>query len=44
MLNSDPNDYLALGLGFLAVVLGVLNVVGGYAVTHRMLQMFKKRK
>lgn len=44
MLNSDPNDYLALALGFLAVVLGVLNVVGGYAVTHRMLQMFKKRK
>ena len=44
MLNSDPNDYLALALGFLAVVLGILNVVGGFAVTHRMLQMFKKKK
>ncbi len=44
MLNSDPSDYLALALGFLAVVLGILNVVGGFAVTHRMLQMFKKKK
>ncbi|GAA4936944.1 NAD(P) transhydrogenase subunit alpha [Algibacter agarivorans] len=44
MLHSDPNDYLALTLGFLAVVLGILNVVGGFAVTHRMLQMFKKKK
>lgn len=44
MLHSDPNDYLALGLGFTAVVLGVLNVVGGFAVTNRMLEMFKKKK
>ncbi len=44
MLHSDPNDYLALGLGFVAVVLGVLNVVGGFAVTDRMLDMFKKKK
>ena len=43
MLNADPNDYLALGLGFVAVVLGILNVVGGFAVTGRMLQMFKKK-
>ncbi len=43
MLNADPNDYLALGLGFIAVVLGILNVVGGFAVTGRMLQMFKKK-
>ena len=29
-------------LGFLAVVLATLNVVGGYAVTDRMLGMFRK--
>ena len=31
-------------LGFLAVVLGTLNVVGGFVVTDRMLDMFKKKK
>jgi NAD(P) transhydrogenase subunit alpha len=30
-------------LGFLAVVLGTINVVGGFVVTDRMLQMFKTR-
>lgn len=30
-------------LAFLAVVLGTINVVGGFVVTDRMLQMFKKR-
>ncbi len=44
MLHADPDNYLALALGFIAVVLGVLNVVGGFAVTDRMLQMFKKKK
>ncbi|WP_406684896.1 NAD(P) transhydrogenase subunit alpha [Seonamhaeicola sp. MEBiC1930] len=44
MLHSDPTDYLALSLGFVAVVLGILNVVGGFAVTNRMLEMFKKKK
>ena len=44
MLHADPTDYLALTLGFVAVVLGVLNVVGGFAVTDRMLQMFKRKK
>jgi proton-translocating NAD(P)+ transhydrogenase subunit alpha len=44
MLHSAPEDYLALSLGFIAVVLGILNVVGGFAVTNRMLQMFKKKK
>ena len=44
MLKSNPEDYVALSLGFIAVVLGVLNVVGGFAVTDRMLQMFKKKK
>src|SRR3954462_13000554 len=44
MLNVDTNNYLALTLGFLAVVLGTLNVVGGFVVTDRMLEMFKKKK
>lgn len=35
---------LALVLGFLAVILGTLNVVGGFVVTDRMLEMFKKKK
>ena len=44
LLNADPNDYVALALGFIAVVLGIINVVGGFAVTNRMLQMFKKKR
>ena len=44
MLNVDPTNYLALILGFLAVLLGTLNVVGGFVVTDRMLEMFKKKK
>ena len=44
MLNADPDNYIALGLGFVAVVLGIINVVGGFAVTNRMLHMFKKKK
>lgn len=44
MLNADPTNYIALALGFIAVVLGIINVVGGFAVTNRMLQMFKKKK
>ena len=35
---------LSMILGFLAVVLGTLNVVGGFVVTDRMLEMFKKKK
>ncbi|WP_422003994.1 NAD(P) transhydrogenase subunit alpha [Roseivirga pacifica] len=44
MLEADPTNYFALGLGFLAVVLGTLNVVGGFVVTNRMLEMFKKKE
>ncbi len=43
MLNVDPSNILALILGFLAVLLGTLNVVGGFVVTDRMLEMFKKK-
>lgn len=44
MLKCDPTNYLSLALGFLAVILGTLNVVGGFVVTDRMLEMFKKKK
>jgi len=30
-------------LGFIAIVMAMINVVGGYLVTHRMLSMFKKK-
>jgi len=43
MLHVDPSDIYALILGFLAVLLGTLNVVGGFVVTERMLEMFKKK-
>lgn len=43
MLDTEPDNYIGLALGFLAVVLGTLNVVGGFVVTDRMLDMFKKK-
>ena len=39
-----PDNYVALIIGFLAVLVGTLNVVGGFVVTDRMLEMFKKKK
>ena len=44
MGEADPGNYLALILGFIAVILGTLNVVGGFVVTDRMLEMFSKKK
>lgn len=44
MGRAESDNYLALILGFLAVVLGTLNVVGGFVVTDRMLEMFKSKK
>src|SRR6478672_9703987 len=41
MGKAETDNYLALILGFLAVILGTLNVVGGFVVTDRMLEMFK---
>ena len=43
MLDTNPDNILALSLGFIAVILGTLNVVGGFVVTDRMLEMFKKK-
>jgi NAD(P) transhydrogenase subunit alpha len=44
MGKAEGDNYLALVLGFLAVILGTLNVVGGFVVTDRMLEMFKSKK
>ena len=44
MGEAESNNYIALILGFIAVVLGTLNVVGGFVVTDRMLEMFRKKK
>lgn len=43
IMGEAENTY-AIVLGFIAVILGTLNVVGGFVVTDRMLQMFKKKK
>lgn len=44
MLNTEPTNILLLSMGFVAVVLGTLNVVGGFVVTDRMLELFKKKE
>ncbi|HQX95497.1 MAG TPA: proton-translocating transhydrogenase family protein, partial [Chitinophagaceae bacterium] len=44
MGRAASDNYVALILGFLAVLLGTINVVGGFVVTDRMLEMFKKKK
>ncbi|HEY8387774.1 MAG TPA: NAD(P) transhydrogenase subunit alpha [Parasegetibacter sp.] len=44
MGKASPDNRLALILGFLAVIVGTLNVVGGFVVTDRMLEMFRKKK
>ena len=40
---SDSSPLLVNGLGFVAVTLATINVVGGYLVTNRMLAMFKRK-
>jgi NAD(P) transhydrogenase subunit alpha len=41
---ADAATSLAQVLGFVAVIFGSANVFGGFMVTDRMLQMFKKKK
>jgi NAD(P) transhydrogenase subunit alpha len=41
---ADAATPLAQALGFVAVIFGSANVFGGFMVTDRMLQMFKKKK
>jgi H+-translocating NAD(P) transhydrogenase subunit alpha len=36
--------WISTVLGFLAIVFAMINVTGGYAVTDRMLQMFRKER
>lgn len=42
-LKSANVEFSAV-LGTLSVILATINVVGGYAVTNRMLEMFKKKE
>lgn len=44
IIMGQADNLYATILGFIAVVLGTLNVVGGFVVTDRMLDMFKKKK
>jgi NAD(P) transhydrogenase subunit alpha len=44
VLGSAGQSALSRVLGFLGVILGTINVVGGFLVTDRMLLMFAKKK
>jgi NAD(P) transhydrogenase subunit alpha len=41
---TDDKSWITTALGTSAVVLAMINVVGGYAVTDRMLAMFKRKQ
>lgn len=41
---TEPTNYITLIVATLGIILGTINLVGGFAVTHRMLEMFKKKK
>ena len=43
LITASARDTVGYILAFAAVAFGAMNVVGGYAVTDRMLQMFKTR-
>ena len=43
LIAANANDPLQIVLGFVAVALATINVVGGFVVTDRMLEMFKGR-
>ena len=43
LIASEVNDPIGYLLAFVAVVFATMNVVGGYVVTDRMLQMFRKK-
>lgn len=45
IIAAGPSDFgFATVMGFLAVTLASVNIFGGFMVTHRMLQMFKKKQ
>ena len=41
--NAEATDYFSLIVGFVGGFVGTLNVIGGFVVTDRMLEMFKKK-
>ena len=43
LVAATADTPIAIGLAFVAVILGTINVVGGFVVTDRMLEMFRKR-
>ena len=43
LIAATADNPLSYVLAFIAVVFGAMNVVGGYVVTDRMLQMFRKK-
>jgi len=43
-LTSHTDFYLSNILGYAALVLAAINIFGGFLVTQRMLQMYKKKK
>jgi len=43
IIAAGADNPLSYALAFVAMVFGAANVVGGYVVTDRMLQMFKKK-
>jgi NAD(P) transhydrogenase subunit alpha len=43
LLGMAGDSKVLFALGFIAVILGTLNVVGGFVVTDRMLEMFKAK-
>lgn len=45
LIAAGPSGFdVAKVMGFIAVVLASINIFGGFIVTQRMLQMFKKKK
>lgn len=43
LLGTCGDNKILFALGFIAVILGTLNVVGGFVVTDRMLEMFRAK-
>jgi H+-translocating NAD(P) transhydrogenase subunit alpha len=43
LIAAEADNAVSYGLAFVAVVFGAANVVGGYVVTDRMLQMFRRK-
>ena len=44
IVTGTAESTLAIGVGLVAVVLATVNMVGGFVVTDRMLQMFTRKK